>query len=61
MVYRIHALANSSIRVALKVRAISSAAGSGLEDLKEDFWKVVGQAKASQAVDSSAAWSEEDG
>ncbi|HEY8197408.1 MAG TPA: GTPase ObgE [Gemmatimonadales bacterium] len=46
---------------ALSVRAISSAAGSGLEELKEYFWKVVGQAKASQAVDSSAAWSEEDG
>ncbi|MGZ8398646.1 MAG: GTPase ObgE [Gemmatimonadales bacterium] len=46
---------------ALAVRAISSAAGSGLEELKEYFWKVVGQAKASQAVDSTVAWSEEDG
>ncbi|HEY5941121.1 MAG TPA: GTPase ObgE [Gemmatimonadales bacterium] len=46
---------------ALAVRAISSAAGSGLEELKEYFWKVVGQAKANQAVDSSVAWSEEDG
>ncbi|MEO8089700.1 MAG: GTPase ObgE [Gemmatimonadales bacterium] len=46
---------------ALAVRAISSAAGSGLEELKEYFWKVTGQAKASQAVDSNAAWSEEDG
>ncbi|MGI8817826.1 MAG: GTPase ObgE [Gemmatimonadales bacterium] len=46
---------------ALSVRAISSAAGSGLDDLKEYLWKVVGQAKASQVVDASTAWTEEDG
>ena len=56
-----HALPELRAPEALAVRAISSAAGSGLEELKEYFWKVVGQAKASQAVDSSVAWSEEDG
>ena len=46
---------------ALGVRAVSSAAGSGLDELKEYLWRLVGQAKASQAADSGAAWAEEDG
>jgi GTP-binding protein len=46
---------------ALGVRAISSAAGAGLEELKEYLWKLVGQAKASHPVDAGAGWSEEDG
>ncbi|MDQ3208192.1 MAG: 50S ribosome-binding GTPase, partial [Gemmatimonadota bacterium] len=55
------ALPDVSAPEALSVLAISSAAGSGLDDLKEYLWKVVGQAKASHPVDSSAGWSEEDG
>jgi len=46
---------------ALGVRAVSSAAGSGLDELKEYLWRLVGQAKANQAADSDAAWAEEDG
>jgi GTP-binding protein len=46
---------------ALGIRSVSSAAGSGLEELKEYLWKLVGAAKANQAVDSGAAWSEENG
>jgi len=46
---------------AVGVTAVSSATGSGLEDLKEYLWRLVGQAKANQAADSGAAWVEEDG
>jgi GTPase len=46
---------------ALGVRAISSAAGSGLEELKEYLWKLIEQSKANQPADSGAAWVEEDG
>ena len=46
---------------ALDVRAISSAAGSGLEELKEYLWKLIEQSKANQPADSGAAWVEEDG
>ncbi len=56
-----HPLPEVKAPEALSVRAISSAAGSGLDDLKEYLWKVVGQAKATHAVDTNAGWSEEDG
>ena len=56
-----HTLPEVKAPEALSVLAISSAAGSGLEELKEYLWKVVGQAKASHPVDSNAGWSEEDG
>jgi GTPase len=56
-----HALPELRAPEALGVRSVSSAAGSGLDELKEDLWKWVGQAKANQAVDSDAAWAEEDG
>ena len=46
---------------ALDVRAISSAAGSGLEELKEYLWKLIERSKANQPADSGAAWVEEDG
>ena len=46
---------------ALGVRAISSAAGSGLEELKEYLWKLIEESKANQPADSGAAWAEEDG
>jgi GTP-binding protein len=46
---------------ALGVRAISSASGSGLEELKEHLWKLIEQSKAKQPADSGAAWVEEDG
>ncbi len=46
---------------ALGVRTVSSAARSGLDELKEYLWRLVGQAKANQAADSGAAWAEEDG
>ena len=56
-----HALPEVRAPEALGVRAVSSAAGSGLDELKEYLWKLVGEAKANQAVDSGGAWSEEDG
>lgn len=56
-----HALPELRAPEALGVRAVSSAAGSGLDELKEYLWKLVGEAKANQAVDSGGAWSEEDG
>ena len=56
-----HALPELRAPEAVGVRAVSSAAGSGLEELKEYLWKLVGQAKANEAADSGAAWVEEDG
>jgi len=56
-----HALPELRAPEALGVRAVSSAAGSGLDELKEYLWKLVGEAKANQAVESGGAWSEEDG
>jgi 50S ribosomal subunit-associated GTPase HflX len=56
-----HALPEVRAPEALGVRAVSSAVGSGLDELKEYLWKLVGEAKANQAVDSGGAWSEEDG
>jgi GTP-binding protein len=46
---------------AVGVRAVSSAAGTGIEELKEYLWRLVGQAKANQTADSGGGWSEEDG
>jgi GTPase len=45
---------------ALGVRAISSASGAGLEELKEDLWRWVEQAKGAEAVEPGAPWAEED-
>jgi GTPase len=56
-----HPLPELQAPEAVGVRTVSSAAGSGLEDLKEYLWRLVGQAKANQAADSAAAWVEEDG
>ena len=41
---------------AAAVMAVSSAAGQGIEELKEYLWKQVGQAKASAATEPSAPW-----
>ena len=56
-----HPLPELRAAEALGVRAISSAAGSGLEELKEYLWKLIEQSKANQPADSGAAWVEEDG
>jgi GTP-binding protein len=42
------------------VFAISSATGQGVEELKERLWKLVEQAKATEAAESAAPWSGED-
>jgi GTP-binding protein len=55
-----HLLPELSAPDAVGVQAVSSAAASGLEELKEYLWKLVGQAKANQAADSGAAWVEEE-
>jgi GTPase len=56
-----HALPELRAPDALGVQAVSSVAGSGVDELKEYLWRLVGQAKANQAADSGAAWAEEDG
>jgi GTP-binding protein len=56
-----HALPELHAPEALGVRAVSSAAGSGLDELKEYLWRLIEQAKANQPVDSGAARAEEDG
>jgi GTP-binding protein len=45
---------------ALGVRAISSAAGAGLDELKEYFWTLIGQAKAREVPDAGAELAEEE-
>ena len=45
---------------AASVVAISSAAGQGIEELKEYLWKLVEQAKSSEATEPSAPWAGED-
>jgi GTP-binding protein len=40
--------------------AISSAAGQGIEELKEYLWKLVEQAKASEATEPSTPWAGEE-
>ncbi len=45
---------------ALGVRTVSSAAGTGLDELKEYFWRLIGQAKASQVADAGAGLAEEE-
>ena len=45
---------------AVAVMAISSAAGQGMEDLKEYLWKEVEQAKASEATEPTAPWAGEE-
>lgn len=42
------------------VKAISSAAGQGVEELKEYLWKLVDQTKATDAAETGAPWAEED-
>jgi GTP-binding protein len=42
------------------VASISSAAGQGIEELKEYLWKQVEQAKASKATEPSAPWAGEE-
>jgi GTP-binding protein len=42
------------------VFAISSATGQGVEELKEQLWKSVEQAKATEATQSAASWPGED-
>src|SRR6185312_2807454 len=46
---------------ALGVRSVSSAAGTGLDELKEYLWRLTGEAKASQAADAGAGLTEEEG
>lgn len=45
---------------AIRVSAISSAAGSGIEELKEYLWKLVEQAKATETPEQNATWAAED-
>jgi GTP-binding protein len=45
---------------ASRVMAISSASGSGIEELKEYLWKFVGQVKSVEPAESPAPWEEED-
>jgi GTPase len=45
---------------AAAVVAISSAAGQGIEELKEYLWKQIEQAKASEATQPSAPWAGEE-
>ncbi|HEX7338187.1 MAG TPA: GTPase ObgE [Gemmatimonadales bacterium] len=42
------------------VRAISSASGAGIEELKEYLWKFVEHAKADEVASRGAAWGAED-
>jgi GTPase len=46
---------------ALGVRAVSSASGAGLDELKEYLWSLTGEAKASQAADAGAGLTDEEG
>jgi selenocysteine-specific translation elongation factor len=45
------------------VISVSSASGQGIENLKEYLWKLVEQAKTSEAdaAETEVFWSEEDG
>jgi GTPase len=45
---------------ASRVMAISSATGSGIEELKEYLWKFVAQVKSTEPVEPAAPWEEED-
>ena len=45
---------------ALGVRAISSAAGAGIDELKEYLWRLIGQAKTRQVADAGAELAEEE-
>jgi GTP-binding protein len=46
---------------ALGVRAVSSASGAGLDELKEYLWRLTGEAKANQAADAGAGLTDEEG
>jgi GTPase len=45
---------------ALRVLSISSATGEGVNELKEQLWKVVEEAKSEASAEPGAAWEEED-
>jgi len=56
-------LPNVSAPEAAGVISVSSASGQGIENLKEYLWRLVEQAKASEAdaAETEISWSEEDG
>ena len=58
-----HPLPAMSAPDATGVMSVSSASGQGIENLKEYLWKLVEQAKTSEAdaAETEISWSEEDG